>query len=79
MDTIARRPRLALDALYFKDSYKAEIDCIDQNIELLDIIIKNQIQLEKHANTHVHESLNLSYTLANKKNREGWRYNDVDT
>jgi hypothetical protein len=40
-DTIARRPRLALDALYFKDSYKAEIECIDQNIELLDIIIQN--------------------------------------
>jgi len=40
-DTIARRPRLALDGLYFKDSYKAEIECIDQNIELLDIIIQN--------------------------------------
>lgn len=78
-DTIARRPRLALDALYFKDSYKAEIECIDQNIELLDIIIQNQISLEKAENSHVHESLNLSYTLANKKAKEDWKYNDADT
>lgn len=41
IDTMARRPRLNLDCLYFKDSYRAEIECIDRNIELLDIIIQN--------------------------------------
>jgi hypothetical protein len=39
VDLIARRPRLALDALYFRDSYKAELDCLDANIELLSTII----------------------------------------
>jgi len=41
IDTMARRPRLNLDCLYFKDSYRAEIECIDRSIELLDIIIQN--------------------------------------
>ena len=27
----------------------------------------------------MHESLNLSYTLANKKSKEDWKYNDADT
>lgn len=38
-DTSARRPRLALDALYFKDSYKAELDCLDAHIALVSTII----------------------------------------
>lgn len=46
-DTMARRPRLALEALYFKDSYKAELACLDQNIELLQTVIANQKALEK--------------------------------
>lgn len=64
---MARRPRLALDALYFRDSYLAEIKCLDVHIELLEAILANQMELEKTENTHLHESLNLSYSLARKK------------
>lgn len=75
---MARRPRLALDALYFKDSYNAEIECIDRTIELLDLVIQNQMALEKQENTNLHESLNLSYSLASSKAKEGWKYHDAD-
>ena len=77
-DTIARRPRLNLESLYFQDSYRAEIACIDKNIELLDILIQNQIKIEKTENTHLHESLNMSYSLAQKKQKDGWSYEDSD-
>ena len=30
VDTMALRPRLNLNATYFKDSYKAEIECLQQ-------------------------------------------------
>lgn len=79
VDLMARRPRLCLDALYFKDSYKAEMQCLDKLTELLDAIVQNQISLEKQENTSLHESLNLSYMLAQKKMKDQWTYNDADT
>lgn len=77
-DLMARRPRLNLDDLYFQDSYRAEVACIDKHIELLDMVIQNQIKLEKSENTNLHEALNLSYSLAQKKARDGWGYDDQD-
>ena len=77
-DLMARRPRLNLDDLYFQDSYRAEAACIDKHIELLDMVIQNQIKLEKSENTSLHEALNLSYSLAQKKARDGWGYDDQD-
>lgn len=41
VDLMARRPRLNLEDLYFKDSYKAEIECISKHMELLEIMITN--------------------------------------
>lgn len=64
IDLIARRPRLNMDSFYFRDSYKAEIDCIDNNIKLLDVMISTQIKIEKQYNTNLHEQLNLSFSLA---------------
>lgn len=78
VDTMARRPRLALDALYFRDSYRAETTCLDKQIELLETVISNQFEFEKAENTHVHESLNMSYALAQRKNKDGWQYADAD-
>ena len=76
---MARRPRLNLDCLYFIDSYKAEIECLNKHIELLDTVISNQIHLEKTENTNLHEVLNLSYNLAQKKEKDHWTYDDADT
>ena len=79
VDLMARRPRLNLEDLYFKDSYKAESECMSKHMELLEIIITNQIKLEKSENTHVHEALNLSYSLAQKKQKDQWNYQDADS
>jgi hypothetical protein len=38
---MARRPRLSLENLYFKDSYNAEIESLNSQIELLDTMIHN--------------------------------------
>lgn len=42
------------------------------------MVIQNQIKLEKSENTNLHEALNLSYSLAQKKARDGWSYDDQD-
>ena len=49
-DLVARRPRLNLQANYFQDAYEAEFMCLDNQLELLKVIIKNQITLERTAN-----------------------------
>lgn len=67
-----------MDNFYFKDSYKAEIDCIESNIKLLDAMVNTQIKIEKQYNTHLHESLNLSYSYAQAKERDGWDYSSID-
>ena len=49
-DLMARRPRLNLQANYFEDAYEAELLCLDKQLELLKVIIKNQIGLERTCN-----------------------------
>jgi len=79
VNTMSRRPRLNLDSLYFEDSYRAEIENLESHIKLLNVIINNQIHLEKTENTNLHESLNLSYSLSQKKEKDCWDYEDADT
>ena len=50
-----------------------------KHMELLEILITNQIKLEKAENTNVHEALNLSYSLAQKKQKDQWTYQDADS
>ena len=64
-DIMSRRPRLNLQANYFVDSYKAEFQCLDNQLELVKLLIKNQIALEKSQNRMLQDSLALSYTLCN--------------
>ena len=77
-DLMARRPRLSLDSLYFRESYQAEFDCLDAQTALLEVYISNQIKLEKEANTQLHESLSMSYRLAQLKKKEKWAYSNPD-
>ena len=62
---MARRPRLNLQANYFKDAYAAEFLCLDNQFALLKEVVKNQIDLERTNNKMLQDSLNLSYTLCN--------------
>ena len=65
-DLMARRPRLNLQANYFTDSYAAESECLDNQLELVKVLIKNQINLERTQNKMLQDSLALSYTLCNQ-------------
>ena len=49
-DLMSRRPRLNMQANYFKDSYKAEFLCLDNQLELIRVITESQIKLERTSN-----------------------------
>ena len=49
-DIMARRPRLNLNANYFKDSYTAEIKCLEKQLEIVQLLIDYQVSLEKTEN-----------------------------
>lgn len=76
-DLCSRRPRLNLAAKYFRDSYVAEIECLDNQFELVRTIIDFQISLEKTENKRLQDSINLSYSLANQYEKNMWKYNDT--
>jgi len=56
-DIMSRRPRLNLQANYFKDSYVAEFECLDNQLELIKILVKTQINLERTNNKMLQDSL----------------------
>ena len=49
-DVMARRPRIDLTAGYFRDAYLAEIKCLEAQFDVLRVIIKMQINIEKTEN-----------------------------
>ena len=65
-DIMARRPRLNLQASYFKDAYQAECECLEKQLEIVKIIIDYQVSLEKTENKRLQDALSLSYTLTNQ-------------
>lgn len=78
IDIMARRPRLNLQANYFTDSYTAEFTCLDNQLELVKTLIKNQVKLEKTQNRMLQDSLALSYTLSNQYEENRWKYQDAE-
>ena len=78
IDIMSRRPRLNLQANYFKDSYEAELVCLDNQLELVKLLIKNQITLERTNNKMLQDSLQLSYTLCNQYEENRFKYQDAE-
>ena len=74
IDVMSRRPRLNLQANYFTDSYTAENECLDNQLELVKLLIKTQIDLERSSNKTLQDSLSLSYTLCNQYEENRWKY-----
>ncbi len=60
---MALRPRLNLNTNYFRDSYQAEIQCIQKHIDLLRTMIVTQIQIEKEENQRMQAYLDLTYQI----------------
>ena len=77
-DIMARRPRLNLQASYFKDAYAAEITCLDKQLELVKILIDYQVSIEKTENKRLQDALSLSYTLTNQYEQNKWKYQDAE-
>ena len=78
-DIMARRPRLNLNAAYFKDAYAAEIECLEKQLEIVKLMIDYQVSLEKTENKRLQDSLALSYTLSNQYEKNRWKYEDAET
>lgn len=53
VDMMSQRPRLNLDATYFKDSYDAEVMCLKKHTGLLRTIMVNQMMIEKEENKRI--------------------------
>lgn len=62
-DLMAKRPRLDLLAMNFKDSYRAEIECFDQQITFYRDIIDLQIREEFNANVFIREYLEKTFRI----------------
>ena len=77
-DIMARRPRLNLNASYFKDAYAAEISCLEKQLELVKVLVDYQVSIEKSENKRLQDSLALSYTLANEYEKNRWKYQDAE-
>ena len=77
-DIMARRPRLNLQASYFKDAYAAESDCLEKQLELVKLLIDYQVSIEKTENKRLQDSLSLSYTLTNQYEQNRWKYQDAE-
>ena len=73
-DIMSRRPRLNLQANYFTDSYAAEFECLDNQLELVKLIVKTQIDIERHTNKTLQDSLALSYTLCGQYEENRFKY-----
>ena len=60
---MAARPRLNLNASYFKDSYRAETECLKLQYEIVRELIRMQMQNEFETNNGVREYLERTYRL----------------
>lgn len=62
-DLMALRPRLNLHGTHFKDSYRAEIDCLTLKTEIIREMMRMQMKSEFDANNSIREYLERTYRL----------------
>ena len=63
VELMARRPRMNLAANHFKDSYRAEIDALETQAQIMKEFIRMQMDIEFKANTDIREILEKTYRL----------------
>lgn len=62
---MARRPRLNLSGTYFKDSYLADIECLNVKTKLIRDVVNQIIKDEQKANNSTKEYIEKAYRLLN--------------
>lgn len=63
VDEMARRPKLNLSGSHFKDSYIAEIECLNEKTSLLRDLIKLIMNDEFKVNDSIRQYIEKSYRL----------------
>jgi hypothetical protein len=60
---MAKRPRFNLSGTHFKDSYLAEVECLEGKTKLVREVITMLMTAEKEENNHVREYIEKAYRL----------------
>ena len=63
IDLMAKRPRINLAANHFRDSYKAEIEALDCQVQIMREFISMHMENEFKVNNEVREMLEKTYRL----------------
>jgi UDP-galactopyranose mutase len=72
IDLMAQRPRLDTTAFYFKDSYEAEIQCMNTLTELIKEVSSYLMSNEKRLNKSIKDYLQLTYKVLNEYTNKKW-------
>lgn len=71
-DIMAQRPRLDTTSIYFKDSYEAEIQCMNTLTELIREVSTYLMINEKRLNKSIKDYLQLTYKVLNEYTNKKW-------
>lgn len=72
VDLMARRPRINLEGNHFRDSYRAEIECLEMQAKLMREFIDMQMDLEFKANNDIREYLEKTYEIIYQQIDNEW-------
>lgn len=72
VDLMARRPRINLEGNHFRDSYRAEIECLEMQAKLMREFIDMQMDLEFKANNEIREYLEKTYEIIYQQIDNDW-------
>lgn len=73
VELMAKRPRMNLAANHFKDSYRAEIDVIDTQAQIMKEFIRMQMDIEFKANNDIREILEKTYRMIYEQIDNNWQ------
>lgn len=74
IDLMAKRPRINLAANHFRDSYKAEIEALEYQVQIMKEFIAMQMDNEFKVNNEVREMLEKTYRLIYDQIENQWQY-----
>ncbi len=74
VDLMARRPRINLEGNHFRDSYRAEFECLEMQAKLMREFIDMQMDLEFKANNEIREYLEKTYEIIYQQIDNEWQY-----
>ena len=73
IDLMAKRPRMNFSAIHFKDSYRAEIDALNTQTNIMKEFIRMQMNIEFAANNDIREILEKTYRLIYEQIDNNWQ------